>query len=171
MARLCNAAAFAPVAISLHCEQILSLVSALDPPRFASLLLPFISVDSLNAGSVSSSGSAASSSSLLLSSGERTGGSSQHTRLLALHALSAAVTHLKSSDLILLLPELTVAILPHFSSPLVDTRKSVVFVLVEVYMKVGDTLYPFVKNLAASQRKLLTVYIERQMNRTSTNTV
>jgi hypothetical protein len=132
------------VAISLHCEQILSLASALDPPRFAYLLLPFISVGS---GSNSENQH------------------QQHTRLLSLHAMSAAVTHLNSSDLIRLLPELTSAILPHFSSSLVDIRKSVVFVLVEVYMKVGDTLYPFVKDLAASQRKLLTVYIERQMTR------
>lgn len=158
MARLCNAAAFAPVAISLHCEQILSLASALDPVRFTYLLLPFISADS-------SRSSVNSSTSMLASGGGSGSENFQHTRLLSLHALSATVSHLKSADLISLLPELTEAILPHFSSPLVDTRKSVVFVLVEVYMKVGDTLYPYVKDLAASQRKLLAVYIERQMNR------
>jgi hypothetical protein len=154
VSRLCHAASFAPVAISLHCEQILSLASALDTPRFAYLLLPFISADSSSVSAPASS---------LLSTGDGL----QHTRLLALHALSAAVTHLKSSDLIRFLPDLTAAILPHFSSPLVDIRKSVVFVLVEVYVKVGDTLYPYVKDLAASQRKLLTVYIERQMTRSN----
>lgn len=156
MARLCHAASFAPVAISLHCEQILSLASALDPSRFAHLLLPFISNESSTAIVYPAAGAAH-------------GDTHQLTRLLALHSLSAAVTHLKSADLIKLLPELTSAILPHFSSPLVDIRKSVVFVLVEVYMKVGDTLYPYVKDLAASQRKLLTVYIERQMNRSSSH--
>lgn len=146
VSRLCSAAAFAPVAISLHCEQILSLASVLNPSRFARLLLPFISTES-GAGCVVASDV------------------QQHSRLLALHALSAAISHQKSSDLIILLPELTAVILPHFSSPMVDVRKSVVFVLVEAYMKVGDVLYPYVKELAASQRKLLTVYIERQVSR------
>ena len=139
------------MAISLHCEQILSLAAALDPSRFARLLLTHISSDEI--------------SSVDVLGAMQHNGDLQHTRLLALHALSATVTHLKSSELISLLPDLTATILPHFSSSLVDIRKSVVFVLVEIYMKVGDTLYPYVKDLATSQRKLLTVYIERQMKR------
>jgi hypothetical protein len=91
----------------------------------------------------------------------------QAIRLLALQSLSCAVTHLTSPQLLELLPSITEVVLPHFTSSLVDIRKGVVFILVEVYMIIGDALYPFVKGLAPSQRKLLTVYIERQMNRGS----
>ena len=148
--RLCQAASYAPIAVSLHFEQILSLMAPLDSVCLVRLLLPYVTAP-LSADEVR---------------GNTTDGNTcnQHTRLLALRTLADAVKHLKSSQLIEMLPQISTIILPLFSSPLVDIRKSVVFVLVEVYMMVGDELHPFVRDLAPSQRKLLTVYIERQMN-------
>lgn len=89
----------------------------------------------------------------------------QSVLVLSLQSLCSTITHLKSSELLELLPNIITIILPHFSSPLVDIRKNVIFILVEIYLIVGDQLYPYVKGLAPSQRKLLTVYIERQINR------
>ena len=150
MCRLCQAASYAPIAVSLHFEQILSLLASCDPVCLVRLLLPYAAPLSADEGG-----------------GNTTNGTScnQHTRLLVLRALTDAMKHMKSSQLIGMLPQLSTTILPLFSSPLVDVRKSVVFVLVEVYMIVGDELHPFVRDLAPSQRKLLTVYIERQMKR------
>jgi hypothetical protein len=127
------------------------VVSTLDSIRVINLLLPFISTaaeDSSNCGDPKDP-------------------SKQHTRILALHTLSPAVRNLSSPDLLLLLPTIVPVILPHFSSALVDIRKSVVFVMVEMYLIVGDSLHPYVMGLAPPQRKLLTVYIERQMNRST----
>jgi CLIP-associating protein 1/2 len=84
---------------------------------------------------------------------------------MALHVLTSNIKHLTSAQLLTLLSSTSMmsSILPHFGSPQVDIRKAVVFTLVEIYLIVGDQLYPFVKNLAQSQKKLLTVYIERQL--------
>jgi hypothetical protein len=147
--------AYAPVAISLHFQEILNLISSFDSPRLITLLLPYISKDPSEA--------------LTLDSPDDQIGNQprQATRLLALQSLSCAVGHLSSSQLLELLPSVTDVVLPHFTSSLVDIRKGVVFILVEIYMIIGDSLYPYVKGLAPSQRKLLTVYIDRQLNRSS----
>ena len=152
MCRLCQAASYAPIAVSLHFEQILSLMAPLEPVCMIRLLLPYV---------MASEGDSVAGS----NADVREPDFNQHTRLLALRALCDGVKHLNSSELIDLLPQISTVILPLFSSPLVDIRKSVVFVLEEVYMIVGDELHPYVRGLAPSQRKLLTVYIERQMNR------
>lgn len=137
VSRLLKAASFAPVAVSLHCEQILSDASALDPLRFIRLILPYISCSSDDAA----------------------------VRLIALHTLASAVKHLNSSQLLSVLETIVPTVIPHFSSALVDTRKAVVFVLVEVYLIVGDALRPLLGSLSTSQRKLLTVYIDRQIGK------
>jgi hypothetical protein len=163
--RLCQAVAYAPVAISLHFQEILNLISSFDSSRLILLLLPYISRDSsaplLDHPSSTHHDQDDSSSA---SSSPR-----QAIRLLALQSLSCAVTHLTSPQLLELLPAITEVVLPHFTSSLVDIRKGVVFILVEVYLIIGDSLYPFVRGLAPSQRKLLTVYIERQMNRSTSH--
>jgi hypothetical protein len=148
--RLCQAVSYTPVAITLHFQEILSLISALDPPRIILLLLPYVT-------------SKTSSS----PSNPLNEDSNQQIRLLALQTLSQAIPHLSSSQLLELLSDISSEILPYFTSSSVDIRKAVVFVYVEIYMIVGDALYPYVRGLAPSQRKLLTVYIERQMNRSS----
>eukprot|EP01041_Mallomonas_annulata_P001775 gene1775-3436_t len=135
--RLCSAAAFAPVAVMIHCEQILAGVAALDAVRTVRSVLPFINA---------------------------TGIGNVQVKLLALHALSTSMKSLTAPNLLELLPYVTAAILPMFSSTLVDIRKAVVFVLVEAFLVVGDALLPFVADLAPAQRKLLTIYIDRQMS-------
>lgn len=131
----------------------MNLISSFDSPRIITLLLPYITKDSTP-----------TSADLLDDQDEN---SKQATRLLALQSLPTAITHLTSPQLIELLPSIIEAVLPHFTSSLVDIRKGVVFILVEIYLIIGDSLYPYVKGLAPSQKKLLTVYIERQMNRNS----
>jgi hypothetical protein len=94
-------------------------------------------------------------------------GGSPHVRLLALHVIAAAIKYIKSADLLLQLPSLIEAIVPSLSSALVDIRKSVILILVESYLIIGDALYPFVSELQAPQKKLLTIYIEKERNKIS----
>ena len=84
-------------------------------------------------------------------------------KLLALHVIAGTLKCVPSSVLLAELPSLVESSLPSLSSEVVDLRKAVIFVLVEAYMVVGDALYPFVKGLAPPQRKLLTIYIDRQL--------
>jgi hypothetical protein len=57
------------------------------------------------------------------------------------------------------------SVLPSLSSSIVDLRKAAIFLLVEIYIVIGDALYPFVQDIPASQKKLLTIYISKQMER------
>jgi hypothetical protein len=89
-----------------------------------------------------------------------------YVRLLALRVLGQCVSHLTSPELISALPMITACVIPSFRSSLVDIRQAVVQVLVNAYVLVGDVLYPFIKELPPQQKKLLTIYIERQMKKT-----
>jgi CLIP-associating protein 1/2 len=89
---------------------------------------------------------------------------SPHVRLVALHILAVIIKHLNSAQLLAELPTMIPSILPSFGSSLVDLRKAIVFVLVEIYLVVGDALHDFVSDLSPPQKKLLTIYIERQLN-------
>ena len=152
--RLCAAAAFAPVAVTLHCEQILADLAVLDAPKLIRLVSKYASLPA--ASQVHIQGDSISSSSAFPSN-------SPHVRKLALHVLASAIQHSSSADLLIELPTLIPSVLPSFSSALVDLRKAVVFLLVEIYMIVGDVLHSYVSSLLPPQRKLLTIYIERQM--------
>ncbi len=55
------------------------------------------------------------------------------------------------------------AVIHSVSSAVVDVRKAVIFVFVEIFLTVGDALFPYLIELTASQRKLLTIYIEKKM--------
>ena len=92
-------------------------------------------------------------------------GVSPNTRLLALHALAETVRVLTSPQLLQQMSVLVPALLPSLSAEVVDVRKAVVFTLVEVYMVIGDALYPFVADLPGPQKKLLTIYIQRQLKK------
>ena len=94
-----------------------------------------------------------------------------HVVLLCMHILQAAVKNISCSALLLELPILLPLILPAFKSPLVDVRKAVVFVLVEMYMVVGDSLHCHVSDLTPPQKKLLTIYIDRQMSQRSVQVI
>lgn len=137
--RLCQSAMFAPISVTLHCEQILMDLAKLDGRRMLKLVMPF-------------------------SREKSPGGSVQPTavKLLALHVIAGTLRSVPSSVLLTELPGLVESSLPSLSSEVVDLRKAVIFVLVEAYMVVGDALYPFVQDLAPPQKKLLTIYIDRQ---------
>jgi uncharacterized RDD family membrane protein YckC len=155
--RLCQAAAFAPVAVTLHSEQVLTDLAHFDPRRLVQLLVPFASTPPASASAT------ALSPAEVFSYSNKHQGASPNVRLLALHVLAATVRHLSSSQLLAEMPSLVAAALPSLSSSLVDLRKAVIFVLVEAFLVVGDALYPFVEDLPPPQRKLLTIYIDRKM--------
>lgn len=155
MTRLCHAASFAPIAVVLHCEQILSIASKLDAPRILHLMMPYVATTPTVA-SIKGREYTSMFHDIDISS-------HNELKLMALHVLTATIKNLTSSQLLTFLPTLIPAILPHFGSAQVDMRKATVFILVEVYVIIGDTLYPYVKQLTVQQKKLLTVYIERQL--------
>ena len=144
VSRLCHAAVFAPVAVTLHCEQILMDLAKLDGLRMLRIIIPFAhGLDSA------------------LSSKE---GFHKNINLLALHVIAETLKCVPSGQLLNELPSLVKVALPSLSSELVDLRKAVIFVLVEAYMVVGDALYPLIQELAPPQKKLLTIYIERALD-------
>ena len=134
--RLCQAAVFAPVAVTLHCEQILMDLAKLDGLRMLRIIVPFA----------------------------QNGNGKVNVNLLALHVIAETLKCIPSSQLLLELHSLVSVALPSLTSDVVDLRKAVIFVLVEAYMVVGDALYPFVKDLAPPQKKLLTIYIDRALS-------
>jgi hypothetical protein len=138
--RLCQVVEYAPSAIILHCEQILADLGGLDPLRFLHLLIPYSNaIDSK--------------------------GSSPQVRLLALHAMTSVIHSLASPQLLENINIIMNAVLPSLSSSLVDLRKAAIFLLVEIYVVIGDALYPYVQDIPASQKKLLTIYISKHMER------
>ena len=152
MNRLCSAASYAPVAITLHCEQILSEIARLDPAKFIGLISRFISENQILNESIEAPKE-------LLSA----------VQLLTLHALATAIKHISSVELLIELPLMMPLILPAFKSELVDVRKAIVFVLVAIYVVVGDVLHSHVSSLTPPQKKLLTIYIEKNMSQRPKN--
>ena len=149
--RLCTACSFAPVTIGLQCEQLLGELARLNPPRVLRVITPFASLNppvSVPAGTTDGSG------------GDTDGG--VQMRLLALHVLASTIKLVPSPQLLREISSILDSVLPSFSSALVDVRKGVVFVLVELYGVVGDALYPYVTNeLTPPQKKLLAIYVQR----------
>lgn len=141
--RLCTTASSAPVAITLHCEHILIELGKTDPNRMLRLMLKYSSSGKSNSSTASNN--------------------SPHVRLLALHVLASAVSHLTSSQLIDELPEVIDSVLPSLTSTLVDMRQAVVMLLVECYVILGDALFPFIGELTPPQSKLLMIYVEKRM--------
>jgi hypothetical protein len=164
VSRLCQAAAFAPVAVSLHCEQILNEIAPLDPLRFVRVAAPYTAAAAAATAAVKSNHP---NYSAIVPVSTVPVGTSPHVRLLALHVLAVAIRHLNSAELLSELPSLVRTVLPSLASTLVDIRKAVVFVLVEAFLVIGDALFPFVAELTPAQRKLLTIYIEKNAQKTA----
>ena len=163
VSRLCETSTVAPVAVVLHCQQILCDLASMDASsahRMLLLLLPYVKAPirlQMKEQSSSTFGSGITSES---KTGSILAGGA---RLMALQVLSTCVKNMTSSLLLKDLKEICAAVLPLFGSAVVDERKAVVFILVEMYMVVGDALHPYVNGLPAQQRKLLTVYIDKQL--------
>lgn len=161
--RLCEAAAFVPLAITMHCEQILGAACPLDALSVAKALAPYTYYGS---GSIDASDSGRPTSSLPPPPDSSYSPSpTSYVRLLSLRGLAQCISHLTSRELISVLPLLMGNILPSFKSPLVDMRQAVVTVIVQMYILVGDVLHPYVKDLPQQQKKLLTIYIDRQIKK------
>ena len=139
--RLCQQAPYSPIAITLHCEQILADLASNGAQRLIKIALPF----------TLSNDTAASA----------------NVQLFAIHAITAAIKHMTSPELLKDIDAIITSILPSLSSTMVHLRKAVIFLLVEMYLVIGDALYPHVQELAAPQRKLLTIYIQKQVENKS----
>ena len=91
--------------------------------------------------------------------------------LLSLHVICGSIRFMTSSQLLDLLPRLIITtILPSPHSAIADLRKSVIFILVEIYLSVGEALFPHIQTLTPPQRKLLTIYIKKKMTADSSST-
>lgn len=134
MSKLCVSAETAVPPLVLLYEHILIDIGHYEPARMVTILTPF-ALESVPSP----------------------------VRLLALHVICETIHFMTSSELLSQLPSLVPAILPSFNSDAVDMRKAVVFVLVEIYLTANDALFPFLTSLQASQRKLLTIYIEKKL--------
>ena len=145
MTTLCKVSEQVPVACQLLFEQLLEQVAHYDAQRLVHIVCRF----AMPAQGVSHSSTSSSSSSL---------------RVMALHVLSASIRFMSAAQL---LEEVESAVVPAaiaaLNSPLVDLRKASIFVLVEMYLIVGDALYPYLLELSPPQRKLLTIYIEKKI--------
>ena len=168
VSKLCQAAATAPVAVTLHCEQILIDLAPKNALRMLRGLVPYccdpdapkLPISPLDAPTASPPTNVQTSSA-------RGKGTSPNTRLLALHVMADIMKCMPSSHLLPETAALVQAVLPSLTCSVVDLRKAAVFVLVETYMIIGDVLYPYVKNLPPPQRKLLTIYIDRHLKQSN----
>lgn len=142
--KLCQAAAHAPHVIVQLLEQILSDLGRCDALRLVQIMTPYASFDESVPLTASQSALPA------------------HVRLMALRVTCGAIPLLTPEQVADELPTLVDAVLPAVSSPAVDARKAAVFLFVEVYMQVGDALFPFLQTMTTAQRKLLAVYIEKK---------
>lgn len=146
---------FTPVTIAIHCEEILSEMAHVQPIRIIQVLLPFVR-DNISPEY--------SSSMPHYDAGDAENISEKFQgRLMALRVISCCVKHAKSNHLVAILPSIVEAILPCLSDPMADIRKCVIFVLVEIYKLIGDALYPYIQVMTVPQKKLLTVYIEKNL--------
>jgi hypothetical protein len=145
---LCKVSEQVPVACQLLFEQLLEQVAHYDAQRLVHIVCRF----AMPAQGVSHSSTSSSSSSC------------SSLRVMALHVLSASIRFMSAAQL---LEEVESAVVPAaiaaLNSPLVDLRKASIFVLVEMYLIVGDALYPYLQELSPPQRKLLTIYIEKKI--------
>lgn len=148
--RLCGSVSFLPAAIGLQCETVLLLVGKEDPVRCLRLLLPFACGSNLPTSAVDSTSKGKSLSS--------------NSHLLTLHVLAGIIKHLTSAQLISEVATMVPCVLPAVSSAVLDLRQAAVLLLVEAYLVIGDALYPYLVDLTAPQKKLLTIYIEKSSN-------
>lgn len=166
ISRLCLSAAFVPEAITLYSEQILCDFSRYDAPRFIRIALPYatlLSNENVLRENHQLSNKDYNMNFTIKEKDLDCQGNSPQVRLLALHIIAAAIKHMESAQLFIELPFIINAVVPSLTSALVDMRKAVIFVLVNSYIVIGDALYPFVSELPTAARKLLTIYIDKEM--------
>jgi hypothetical protein len=142
---LCKVSDNVPVAVNMLFEQIMEELAPYDAQRLVHIVCRFTAP-----GNPCSAPTVTSSSSTSL-------------RVMSFHVLSTSTRFMSSAQLLEELPYILTTIMPAVNSPLVDLRKAAIFALVEMYLVVGDALYPYIKYLSPPQKKLLTIYIERKV--------
>jgi len=192
--RLCECAHLVPTVISQLFELILSEFAKYDALRLVAVILPYASVPKMKYDdrqqqqqqqqqlsgqqqqqilqtSSSNMGISDEVQTKALSSGEQQQQNPPtQIRLLSLHVICGSIRFMTSSQLLDLLPRLITTILPSLQSAIADLRKSVIFILVEIYLSVGEALFPHIQTLTPPQRKLLTIYIKKKMTADSSST-
>jgi hypothetical protein len=71
-----------------------------------------------------------------------------------------------SPELLTILPMIIQYGKQALTDALVDIRQAVIVLFVEIYLILGDALFPYVEELTSSQKKLLTIYIEKKLKST-----
>jgi len=188
--RLCECAHLVPTVISQLFELILSEFAKYDALRLVAVILPYASIPKMKYDdrqqqqqsgqqqqqqilqtSSSNMGTSDEVQTKALSSGEQQQQNPPtQIRLLSLHVICGSIRFMTSSQLLDLLPRLINTILPSLQSAIADLRKSVIFILVEIYLSVGEALFPHIQTLTPPQRKLLTIYIKKKMTADSSST-
>lgn len=142
------------------------------PSVTSSLIFHFLLHDFTNNNptvDVTAPASASSSSIHMNSNGGGTGAGGVEemcaVRLMAVRVIAEAIKHMPVLSLLDELPSIVTAITPSMTSSVVDVRKAVIVVLVNSFFVIGDALYPFVEHLPPSQKKLLNIYIDKQLQK------
>ena len=168
MTRLCECAHLVPTVISQLFELILSEFAKYDALRLVAVILPYAGIPKMKSDDRQQQ---------LSGQQQQLSGEHHHhhppppqIRLLSLHVICGSIRFMTSSQLLDLLPKLVTTILPSLQSAIADLRKSVIFILVEAYLSVGEALFPHIQTLTPPQRKLLTIYIEKKMADRSSST-
>lgn len=159
---ICHSAAVVPVAVSLLFEQVLCELSHYDAQKLVHIISNFV-LDQ----SGGTSGGGISGINGTVHDTSSCGGDQQQVKLLSLRVLSASMRFVTSAQLLQELGRVIPPVVASVSSAQADLRKAAIFVLVEVYMVVGDALYPFTQSLSPPQRKLLTIYVDRKLKQRS----
>lgn len=152
------------MSISIHFEQILTNLSTYEPRKLVHLLVPYTYAVNTSGDNAAQTYNGCPTE---MSPEEKTAWLAQfpHVRLIAMHVIASTIRFMSSSEILDEVNSLATAILPSLASPLVDIRKAVIVILVEVYTTIGDALYPYITELSVPQRKLLTIYIERKISK------
>jgi hypothetical protein len=146
--KLCHAAATCPQPIVQSFEVVLSEFAKYDAPRLVRAMMPYAAFSAEESAANSVVGA----------------GDIPQVRLLALRVICNSIRFFSSAQLLQQLPTLVPVVLGSVNSALADLRKAVVFILVEMYLGVGDSVFPHITTLTPPQRKLMTIYVEKKMN-------
>ena len=79
--------------------------------------------------------------------------------------LGGVIARMEPETLMRSTPELIPGLVEAFNSPSADVRKAVVDTLVSMYDSLGDWLLPQLSGLSPAQQKLVTIYINRAMEK------
>lgn len=152
--KLCQSSAETPLVISQLYELILIDFARYDSYRLIKIILPYTTINN-----TAIDGTAITTNpNYILSTGDY-----PQVRLLALHVICSSIHFLTSSQLLDLLSQITISILPSLLSAIAELRKAVIFILVEIFLSIGEGLFPYIQTLTPPQRKLLTIYIEKKI--------